>query len=83
MFGNKLAPHQHVQRAARRVALTWMRDRARAEVDRARMEVLQLRARYQALGLADDEIPGVRRALGIVLSRERIVALAEVELANA
>ncbi len=61
---------------ARTIELTSLRERAK-------LEARQMIARYSGCGLADHEVPGIRRALAAVTSRTRQLALVEVEIANA
>jgi ribosomal 50S subunit-associated protein YjgA (DUF615 family) len=51
--------------------------------ERAKLEARQLIARYSGQGLADHEVPGIRRAIRAIASRTRQLKLVEVELANA
>jgi hypothetical protein len=78
MFGNKTA-----RRHARCLVLFARNVELASRLERAKMEVSQLTARYSGCGLAHDEIPGINRARGVVRSIKRAIALVEVELANA
>jgi hypothetical protein len=62
--------------AAQTVALT-------VRIAHAKLEVIQLAARYGAFGLEPHEVPGLGRALGMVRSLMAARALVELELAGA
>jgi hypothetical protein len=78
MFGTKtLAARRarRVQLAARTVALS-------CRIERAKLEVSQLAARYCAFGLDLSETPGLSQALVGVRSLMDTLALTELELAS-